>query len=100
MISRLAFAPTAGGTMGLGEELAMIERIYQPPADRQRVPLSEAFGRVLAVDLIALTDLPPFDRAAVDGYAVRKADLNDAASALLRLVGRAAAGHPFAGAIG
>jgi N-acetylneuraminate synthase len=30
------------------------------------VPLSEAHGRVLAVDLIALTDLPPFDRAAVD----------------------------------
>jgi molybdopterin molybdotransferase len=78
----------------------MIGRIYQLPADRQRVPLFEAQGRVLAADVVALTDLPPFDRAAVDGFAVRKADLKEGTSTLLRLVGRAAAGHPFAGSVG
>jgi molybdopterin molybdotransferase len=39
------------------------------------VPLQEAFGRVLAEDLIAQEDLPRFDKSAMDGYAVRSADL-------------------------
>ncbi|MCW3995334.1 MAG: molybdopterin molybdotransferase MoeA [Candidatus Bathyarchaeota archaeon] len=39
------------------------------------VPLQEALGRILAKDLIAQEDLPRFDKSAVDGYAVRAADL-------------------------
>lgn len=38
------------------------------------IPFERALGRVLAEDVIAKTDLPPFDRSAVDGYAVRAAD--------------------------
>ena len=38
-------------------------------------PLQEAFGRVLAEDLIAHEDLPRFDKSAVDGFAVKSADL-------------------------
>src|SRR5215212_6678326 len=44
----------------------------------ERVPLEHALGRVLAEDVVADTDLPPFDRAQMDGYAVRAQDVNEA----------------------
>jgi len=45
------------------------------PLDRtERVPLRDARGRVLAHDVMAPADVPPFSRAAMDGYAVRAAD--------------------------
>jgi len=40
------------------------------------VPLAEAFGRVLRQDIVADRDQPPFDRAAMDGFAVRSGDVN------------------------
>ncbi|HMG72456.1 MAG TPA: gephyrin-like molybdotransferase Glp, partial [Pyrinomonadaceae bacterium] len=55
------------------------------------VALDEALGRVLSEDVIADTDLPPFDRAQMDGYAVRAADLAKT-PAQLRIVGESAAG--------
>jgi molybdopterin molybdotransferase len=55
------------------------------------VSLTEVRGRVLAEDIVADTDLPPFDRAQMDGYAVRAADLASA-PARLRIVGESAAG--------
>jgi molybdopterin molybdotransferase len=58
----------------------------------EHVGLLEADGRVLAQDVIAPVDLPPFDNAAVDGYAVRLADLQAATS--LPVDGRLAAGAP------
>ncbi|MDU8605831.1 gephyrin-like molybdotransferase Glp [Pseudomonas syringae group sp. 247E2] len=52
--------------------LAMAEAT--PITDRQRVPLADAEGRVLAVDLISTLDLPPWPNSAMDGYALRVAD--------------------------
>lgn len=40
----------------------------------ERVPLDEADGRVAAADVVSIHDVPPFDRAAMDGYAVRAED--------------------------
>lgn len=71
-----AIAIVLGRTRILGEEV---------------VTLSEANGRVLAEDVIADTDLPPFDRAQMDGYAVRAADVA-IVPARLRVVGESAAG--------
>ncbi|MCC6777214.1 MAG: molybdopterin biosynthesis protein [Hyphomicrobiales bacterium] len=48
--------------------------IEQSPLSAERVPLAVALGRVLADDVIAPIDVPPFDRANVDGFAVRAAD--------------------------
>ncbi len=45
-----------------------------PITGRERVSLAEAQGRVLAVDLIATLDLPPWPNSAMDGYALRLAD--------------------------
>jgi molybdopterin molybdotransferase len=60
-------------------------------------PLVEALGRVLAVDVYAQADLPPFANAAMDGFAVRSADTTGAAREApvrLAVVGQAAAGFP------
>ncbi|HET8679367.1 MAG TPA: gephyrin-like molybdotransferase Glp [bacterium] len=48
------------------------------PRGRELVPLSAALGRVLAADVVSGTDLPPFDRSAVDGWAVRARDTTGA----------------------
>jgi molybdopterin molybdotransferase len=53
--------------------------------------LSDSLGRILAEDILADTDLPPFDRAQMDGYAVRAADVSNT-PARLRIVGESAAG--------
>lgn len=58
----------------------------------EEVALGDALGRVLAEDVIADSDLPPFDRAQMDGYAVRAADVAKV-PARLRVVGEAAAGQ-------
>ena len=55
--------------------------------------LANAAGRVLADQVVAPVDLPPFDNSAVDGYAVRAADLTDARDSRLTIADRAAAGH-------
>jgi molybdenum cofactor synthesis domain-containing protein len=65
----------------------------------ERVPLDEAQGRVLASEVYADTDLPPFDRAQMDGYAVRSKDLRET-PARLRVVGEAAAGSGWRGTLG
>ncbi|MGI9105612.1 MAG: molybdopterin molybdotransferase MoeA [Pyrinomonadaceae bacterium] len=66
------------------------------------VALTRSRGRALAEDVIADTDSPPFDRALMDGYAVRAADTAEAtagAPARLRIVGEAAAGSGWHNAL-
>ncbi|MHC4605923.1 MAG: molybdopterin molybdotransferase MoeA [Planctomycetota bacterium] len=63
------------------------------PLETTQVPLEKAFGCCLAEDVRADRDLPPADRSAMDGYAVRWADLGSPPCEL-RLVGEAAAGKP------
>jgi len=57
----------------------------------ESVRLSESTGRILSEDITADTDLPPFDRAQMDGYAVRAADVANT-PASLGIVGESAAG--------
>jgi molybdopterin molybdotransferase len=67
------------------------ERIA-PVAETERVVLRAARGRVTAADIMAPVDLPPFDNSAVDGYAVRHADLTPDADTRLTVAGRLTAG--------
>lgn len=69
------------------------------PLPPEQVPLQEADGRVLAGDLTALRTQPPADVSAMDGYAVRAADVAQV-PARLKVVGEAAAGRPVVAAIG
>lgn len=63
------------------------------------VPLSQGWGRVLARDISARTAVPPADVSAMDGYALKAADIATAPSTL-RVVGSAPAGHPYIGHVG
>jgi molybdopterin molybdotransferase len=58
----------------------------------ERVALENARGRYLAEDIVADSDLPPFDRSQMDGYAVRANDAQQAPTRL-RIVGESAAGR-------
>lgn len=60
------------------------------PLPSEAVALSRAAGRLLAEDVAASCDLPPFENSAMDGYAVRSADVT--APAVLRLSGTLRAG--------
>ena len=60
--------------------------IASPALRTERLPLSSTLGRVLAQDIIAAEDLPPFDRSTMDGYAVRAADTFGATESLPALL--------------
>jgi len=68
------------------------------PLPAETVKLDRALGRVLARDLKATRDQPPFAASAMDGYAVRAADIASA-PARLKVIGIAPAGHAFAGTV-
>jgi molybdopterin molybdotransferase len=71
--------------------------------DSERVPLAQALGRVLAHDVDAPEDLPPFANSAMDGYALRTADITAADAAhpvRLNLIGEVPAGSVFPGTVG
>jgi len=69
-----------------------------PPRRVERVGLPDCLGRVLAEDLAATTDIPPFSRSAMDGYALRAEDVANT-PARLRLAGEVRAGGGDPGAI-
>jgi molybdopterin molybdotransferase len=85
-----------GPLMPIEEVERLIAERVTPVAESEDVPLAMAGGRVLAADLIAPLALPPFDNSAVDGYAVRHADLGAAGETRLAIVDRVTAGHAAA----
>jgi molybdopterin molybdotransferase len=78
-----------------------LERVlaHAAPLPAEHAVLSEAYGRVLTDDLKALRTQPPANVSAMDGYAVRAADVTHA-SVRLKIIGEVAAGRPFAQTIG
>lgn len=83
------------GLLTFKEAQARILAAIRPLA-AEPVPIGAAAGRVLAEDVMSAVDLPPFPSSAMDGYAVRVADLPGG----LRVIGESAAGAPFAGTLG
>ena len=81
-----------------------VERLFAeriaPVGETDRVNLHGAAGRVLAADLVATVDLPPFDNSAVDGFAVRHGDLAGGGETRLAVIDRVAAGHAAAQPVG
>jgi molybdopterin molybdotransferase len=61
-------------TISLTDAQDIIASAIVPLARTERIPLAHAHGRVLAEGAVALVDVPPFARAAMDGYAVRAHD--------------------------
>ncbi|HTV26252.1 MAG TPA: gephyrin-like molybdotransferase Glp [Xanthobacteraceae bacterium] len=89
----------AGQLMPVADAERLIGERVMPVGGSERVSLREAAGRVLAQDVIAPVSVPPFDNSAVDGYAVRAADLGGESESRLTIVDRVAAGHPASHAI-
>ena len=81
------------GLLSVADAQALVLKDAQP-LPSEDIPLTQAHGRVLAADLKALRTQPPAAVSAMDGYAVRAADVATA-PARLRLIGEVAAGHPF-----
>ncbi|WP_295540785.1 gephyrin-like molybdotransferase Glp [uncultured Thiohalocapsa sp.] len=84
--------------MSADEALASIRREVAPIAAVETVALHDAPNRVLAEDLIASAHVPPHRNSAMDGYALRGADLGRG-PLQLHLCGEAFAGHPFVGEV-
>ena len=83
--------------LSVAEALARVTQGLEP-LEPERVKLEQARGRVLAEDIAAHLTQPPFDASAMDGYAVRAADVATL-PATLRLIGEALAGRGFDGEV-
>lgn len=78
---------------------AAIAALIQPLDSVERVPLRDSFERILARDILSTIDVPAHDNSAMDGWALRHADLKVHQDTLLRVVGEAFAGSPFPGTL-
>ncbi|MBV9392771.1 MAG: molybdopterin molybdenumtransferase MoeA, partial [Methylobacteriaceae bacterium] len=79
--------------------LARVLAVARGPLRRETVPLSQAYGRTLAADLVAKRTQPPKAVSAMDGYALRAEDAR-APDTRLTLIGESAAGRGFLGRVG
>ena len=85
------------------EDAQSIVLSHVAPTDLVEIPVWQATGLPLAEDAVADIDISPFANSAMDGYAVRSADLAQAsgeAPVTLDVIGHEAAGHVFEGVIG
>src|SRR5262245_11207012 len=81
----------------VSEALSRLLRDAQPTVT-ESVPLAEAADRVLAESIAALRTQPPFPASAMDGYAIRSADVARV-HARLTIIGQAAVGKQFHGSV-
>ena len=78
----------------------VIRSFLTPVATNEKISVRAALGRVLGEDIISTLDVPAHDNSAMDGYALRHADLKPAQDTELRIAGSAFAGRQFAGKLG
>ena len=77
-----------------------IRAFLSPVTAVERLNIRAALGRILAEDVISPVNVPQHDNSAMDGYAVRFADLNADAESKLKIIGASFAGKPFQGTAG
>ncbi len=84
--------------LSLEEARQVLKESFSPkPIGVERVSLSEAHNRVLAEDVVAPMDVPPFDRSTVDGYAVKAVDTfgaDEDRPVALKFCGQVTVGEP------
>jgi molybdopterin molybdotransferase len=86
--------PFAADAPSIEAATRRIEADIVPIRDREEVPLRDALGRILAEDVLSPINVPSYVNSAVDGYAIRSADLPTRGLATLTLIGTAWAGRP------
>jgi molybdopterin molybdotransferase len=87
-------------SMPVDKARAFIHQFLEPVTAKLRVPIRSALGRVLAEDVVSPVDVPAHRNSAMDGWAVRGADLAADADTTLEEIGASFAGRPFAGSVG
>lgn len=87
-------------SMPVAKARAFIHQFLTPVEARLRVPVRGALGRVLAEDLLSPVDVPAHRNSAMDGWAMRAADLAPEGETTLDEIGASFAGRPFAGTMG
>jgi molybdopterin molybdotransferase len=87
-------------SMPVAKARAFIHQFLAPVQGTLRVPVRTALGRVLAEDVRSPVDVPSHRNSAMDGWAMRGADLSADAEATLTEIGASFAGRPFAGKVG
>jgi molybdopterin molybdotransferase len=87
-------------SMPVAKARDFIHQFLDPVTATVRVPIRSALGRVLAEDVLSPVDVPAHRNSAMDGWAMRHADLAAEGETTLQEVGAAFAGKPFAGPVG
>ncbi|HQU16122.1 MAG: molybdopterin molybdenumtransferase MoeA [Chromatiales bacterium 21-64-14] len=88
--------PPEGGLQTVAAALALLLADARPVAESECVELEGALGRVLSESQVAAVDVPPWDNSAMDGYAVRSADLQPGGETRLAVSQRIPAGRAAA----
>lgn len=84
----------------IGQAREFIDRLVPRLSATEVLPLRAALGRTLAADIISDIDVPAHDNSAMDGYALRGADLRADGDTVLRIAGSGRAGENFTGQAG
>lgn len=79
---------------------AFIQEFLSPVSGVVRVPIRTALGRVLAEDVVSPVNVPAHVNSAMDGWAMRCADLKPEGETVLTEIGASFAGQPFQGSLG
>ena len=87
-------APARGPLISADDALARLLAAVAPLDRAENVTTPDAWGRVLARDVVSAVNVPPEDNSAMDGYAIRLADLGGAKGTLLPVSQRIVAGRP------
>jgi molybdopterin molybdotransferase len=86
-------------SMPVAKAREFIHRFLEPVAGVLRVPVRTALGRVLAEDILSPVDVPAHRNSAMDGWAMRFADLGASGDTTLTEIGASFAGKPFGGKV-
>jgi molybdopterin molybdotransferase len=84
------------GLLSLEQALSQMAAVAQTLPSTETLPITKAAGRINAREIFSPISVPPFDNAAMDGYAIRTAELS-AAGTILPVAGKSFAGAPFTG---
>lgn len=87
-------------SMPVAKAREFIHQFLEPLGATLRVPIRSALGRVLAEDVLSPVDVPAHRNSAMDGWAMRGADLDPDGVTTLEEIGSSFAGRPFSGSVG
>lgn len=87
------------GSLAVAEALSRIKQVVTPTSQTESVELRQALNRVLADDIESPVNVPNHTNSAMDGYAIRHADLTTHPTTKFTVIGKAFAGHVFEGVL-